>query len=64
VGKRSIIGGVYMEERKTIKEWEPIFNVEIYDPDGFDRTDPELYNRKFTKAEFEQGMLMSTCISK
>jgi hypothetical protein len=53
-----------MEERKTIKEWEPIFQVEIYDPDGFDRTDPDLYSRKFTREEFEQGMLMSTCISK
>jgi hypothetical protein len=53
-----------MEERKTIKEWEPIFNVEIYDPDGFDRTDPDLYSRKFTKEEFEKSMLMSTCISK
>lgn len=50
-----------MEITKTISEWDKIFNVEIMDPDGFDREDPWLHKKLFTRAEFEHGMNRSTC---
>ena len=49
-----------MAERKTISQWEEIFNVRIIDPDGFDRSDPKLRERKFTREEFEKGMMLSS----
>jgi hypothetical protein len=51
-----------MEERKTIEEWSKEYEVVIYDPDGFDRTDINLYSRLFTREEFEKGMAFSTCL--
>lgn len=45
---------------KTINEWEEIFELTILDPDGFDRTNPTLYNEVFTKEEFEDGLMRST----
>lgn len=53
-----------MFEKKTINEWEKIFDVQILDPDGFDRTDPNLYDREFTREEFQHGMMLSTCMSR
>jgi hypothetical protein len=57
-----------VNELKTISEWEKETcniggrksKVRILDPDGFDRRDPDLYKRLFTREEFEQGMIMST----
>lgn len=45
---------------KTIKEWEEIYEIQILDPDGFDRMDIALHLKEFTKDEFEKGMLFST----
>lgn len=49
--------------RRTIAEWNASgqFPFEVVDPDGFNRKDPELPNRKFTYREFEQGAMGSTC---
>jgi len=48
------------KERKTIKQWQEEFGIIIHDPDGFDRSDPDLMNKKFTKEEFEKGAMLST----
>ena len=48
------------KKKKTIPEWEEVLKVKILDPDGFDRTDPLLYERGFTKEEFEEGLVQST----
>lgn len=45
---------------KTINEWEEIFEVKVIDPDGFDRTNPNLFEETFTKEEFEKGLAVST----
>lgn len=47
---------------KTIREWEQYYGdkFRVYDPDGFDRTDPNLMTRTFTKAEFLKGLGGST----
>lgn len=49
---------------RTIEEWSKEFNVTILDPDGFDRTDRHLYDRHFTKDEFERGLCLSTIYMK
>jgi hypothetical protein len=46
--------------RKTIRQWEEISGVCILDPDGFDRTDPKLYEREFTWKEFSKGLPFCT----
>ena len=49
--------------KKTIEEWSEEYEIEILDPDGFDRSDPDLMNKKFTKKEFKEGLILSTiCI--
>lgn len=53
-----------LEEKHTIKEWEIITGIEVLDPDGFDRTDQKLYERLFTREEFDKGLLRSTIIGK
>lgn len=52
-----------MDEKKTIEEWAEEFDVKVLDPDGFDRTDPNLYNKKFTIEEFKKGLMSSTIIA-
>lgn len=47
-------------EKKTINEWCDRHNIIMLDPDGFDRTDPELFERKFTEQEFMAGLYRST----
>ena len=37
---------------KTIRDWEKLAGITILDPDGFDRSDPFLYKRRFSKADF------------
>ncbi len=49
-------------DKRTINEWEKEFKVKIYDPDGFDRTDKDLYKQLFTKEEFQKGMMLSSLI--
>lgn len=49
-----------MERLKTIQEWAELAGITIVDLDGFDRKDPHLESRVFTKAEFNEGLLRST----
>ena len=44
----------------TIKQWEIIKGVRILDPDGFNRTDPKLYERFFSEKEFDEALLYCT----
>ena len=60
---RPVSGDISNEKAKTINEWSKEFDVEIMDPDGFNRTDKYLYERYFTKDEFQKGMLQSTLIA-
>jgi hypothetical protein len=50
-------------ERLTIAGWNERYATEmqVYDPDGFDRSDPDLYLRLFTEAEWREGAMRSTC---
>ena len=45
-----------IEERKTLQDWARDDGLEILDPDGFDRTDRHLWDRLFTRAEYEAGI--------
>ncbi len=49
--------------KRTIDEWGEVFGVRVLDPDGFDRTDPNLWERKFTKDEFFKGAVASTIMA-
>ena len=50
------------KERKTIGEWNAaVSSINVIDPDGFDRTDPLLYERRFTREEWEAGAMSSSC---
>jgi hypothetical protein len=58
------------EERKTIRQWESEYvlklgdrncRIRIVDPDGFTGDELE-QGKKFTKGEFEQGVMFSTCM--
>lgn len=51
-------------DRRTIHEWEQAYGLYILDMDGFDTSDPELYNRTLTRAEFEHGLADCTVIRK
>ena len=44
----------------TITEWEKLMDLEIIDPDGFDRTDADLYKRLMDKETFLFGAMGST----
>lgn len=48
------------EVKLKIEEWELLVQVKILDPDGFDRTNPNLFNEKFTYKEFKKAMYLST----
>ncbi|KKN83887.1 hypothetical protein LCGC14_0295400 [marine sediment metagenome] len=48
--------------KRSIEEWEQLIGIKILDPDGFDRKDRHLYERKFTRSEFKAGALASTCL--
>lgn len=47
-------------DNKTIKQWDEMSGQHILDPDGFDRTDPFLYERRFSKTEYIKGTMNST----
>jgi len=51
-------------ETKTLQEWADIDGLIIYDPDGFDRSDPEIMSRKFTRQEYDAGIMLCSIISK
>lgn len=53
-----------VEEKHTIKDWGTITGIIVMDPDGFDRTDPELNTRLFTRAEYIKGTARSTLMRK
>lgn len=52
-----------IETKRTLKDWSSLYEVEILDPDGFDRNDPYLYTRTFTEQEFNDGLIRSTIIA-
>ena len=45
-------------EKKTINEWASIDGIIIVDPDGFDRSDLDLFNRLYTRSEYEEGIML------
>ena len=47
-------------QKKTIEEWAVEYGIEVLDPDGFDRSDPDLMNKKFTRDEFLDGIIFCT----
>lgn len=47
-------------ERHSIYEWGDMVGVHICDPDGFDRSDPEVMTRPRTWQEFSKGLVNST----
>jgi hypothetical protein len=51
-----------MMERLTIDEWCKRKRVTIFDPDGFDRRDPNLYSRLFTEQEFMRGLMLCSIL--
>jgi hypothetical protein len=52
--------GEILEETKTLDEWAKLDGITILDPDGFDRTDHHLWERQFTKAEYDKGLCNCT----
>lgn len=53
-----------MDEKKTIQEWADHDCLIVVDPDGFNRSDPELMTRKFTKEEYIQGVVLCSVMGK
>lgn len=51
-----------MSAKLTIEGWEIITGIKILDPDGFNRQDPELYDRKFSLEQFKEGSNSSTIV--
>jgi hypothetical protein len=48
------------EEKKNIQEWAKLEGYIILDPDGFDRTRPDVMTKLITKKEFDAGWLRCT----
>lgn len=46
--------------KRTYRAWCKSKNVDILDPDGFDRMDEDLQSKFFTEEEFEKGLMRST----
>lgn len=44
----------------TINEWAALDKIQILDPDGFDRSDPMLFERKITLNEYRRGLPFCT----
>lgn len=49
---------------KTIKEWAELRGIKIIDPDGFDRNDPNLWDKKITEQEFYEKIMLCTIMIK
>ena len=52
----------YEPEMKTIQEWAKLDGIFVYDPDGFDRSDPLLWEKEITKAEYLAGIAFCTVL--
>lgn len=50
------------ETPKTISEWEQEYGLYIVDLDGFDTRDPQLYQRRYTRDEFEAALAFCTVV--
>lgn len=46
--------------KKTIGEWAAELGYTVIDPDGFDRTDPEVMKKLISKEEFDKGLPLCT----
>jgi len=57
-------GVVMKAETKTLQEWADIDGLIIYDPDGFDRSDPEIMSRKFTRQEYDAGIMLCSIVGR
>lgn len=44
----------------TIKEWESLLKVNILNYEGFDKSDPLLFEKKISKEDFEAGLVKCT----
>lgn len=53
-----------MSDLKTSEEWSKLSTVQIYDPDGWDRTNYQFswHEELITREEFEKRMCSSTCM--
>lgn len=49
-----------MKDKRTIIEWAESRGYVILDPDGFDRSDPKLWENMITEEEFVKGFGMCT----
>lgn len=51
-----------MSERKTSEEWQKLTNIEVLDPDGWDRKNFQYswYEEEITAKEFEKRLVFST----
>lgn len=47
-------------ERTTIAEWALLDGIRVLDPDGFDRKDPYLMRRAYTREEWDKGVMNCT----
>lgn len=50
--------------KRTIRQWEKLLDVRVLDPDGFNRRDPHLYQRRFSRQQFLDGLTRSTICMK
>ena len=50
----------YYPEHKTLNQWCEVVGLLAIDPDGFDRSDPNLFVKRFSEEEFRNGALNST----
>ncbi|WDL95479.1 hypothetical protein [Alicyclobacillus sp. ALC3] len=50
------------ETPKTISEWEQEYGLYIVDLDGFDTRDPQLYQRRYSRDEFESALAFCTVV--
>lgn len=64
LNKQSNVKSAKSPDRKTIREWEQQYGIFILDLDGFDKTDPKLYERLFTQSEFEQAAAECTIMER
>ena len=44
----------------TIQEWATLDGIKVLDPDGFDRKDPLLWERKISIDEYRRGLPLCT----
>lgn len=51
---------VQRKMNRTIEQWSDIYKVVVLDPDGFDRTDPDLYKKRIDQKTWEVGLMRST----